>query len=119
MPAALHELDREVMEEVWRRGEATVRDVLGALDRERAYTTVLTVMGTLFRKGLLTRRRDGRTDVYAPALTRDAYVEARARAQASALVSEYGEAALTSFAREMAQLDPGQRRKLERIARGE
>ena len=120
-PPALHELDREVMEQVWRRGEATVRDVLEALNagngRERAYTTVLTVMATLYRKGLLVRRREGRTDIYAPALSRDEYAQARARAGAGALVAEFGEAALTSFAMEMARLDPKTRQRLERRAR--
>ena len=52
------------MEEMWGRGEATVRDVQQALnargDKERAYTTLLTVMTRLDGKGLLTRRRSGR-----------------------------------------------------------
>ena len=65
------------MEEMWRRGEATVRDVQEALnaraEKTRAYTTLLTVMTRLDAKGLLVRRRAGRLDVYAPALSREAY----------------------------------------------
>ena len=65
-------LESEVMEEIWGRGEATVRDVHEALNarggKVRAYTTLLTVMTRLDAKGLLVRRRAGRLDVYAPAL---------------------------------------------------
>ena len=79
------------MEEVWSRGEATVRDVQEALnernEKARAYTTLLTVMTRLDGKGLLVRRRSGRLDIYAPALTRDDYLAARAEAEVSALVA--------------------------------
>jgi predicted transcriptional regulator len=108
------------MEEVWREGEATVRSVLEALNasanKERAYTTVMTVMAKLDRKGLLTRRRRGKTDVYRPVMSRHEYVEARARAEVGALVDRYGDVALMHFAREMAQLDPKRRDELRRLA---
>ena len=54
------------MEEVWRQGEATVRSVLEAMNAaagqpERAYTTVLTILQRLDRKGLVSRSRRGKT----------------------------------------------------------
>ena len=73
------------MEEIWARGEATVRDIHQALNARggkiRAYTTVLTVMTRLDAKGLVVRRRAGRLDVYSPALSREAYLQARAEAE--------------------------------------
>jgi predicted transcriptional regulator len=121
VPPPLGELEADVMEHVWRQGEATVRSVLEALNataaKARAYTTVMTVMGNLDRKGLVTRRRDGRTDIYRPIMSREAYLDARARAEAGALVGRYGDAALMAFAREMDRLDPEQRRQLRRLAR--
>ena len=109
------------MEEVWRRAEATVREVLEALNasasRVRAYTTVMTVMAKLHRKGLLERRRKGKTDIYRPVMSREQYLEARAQAEVGALVDEYGEVALVHFARQMAQLDPERREQLRRLAR--
>lgn len=109
------------MEEVWRREEATVREVLEALNasasRERAYTTVMTVMAKLHRKGLLDRRREGKTDFYRPIMSREQYLEARAQAEVGALVDEYGEVALVHFARQMDQLDPKRREQLRRLAR--
>lgn len=110
------------MEEVWRRAEATVRDVLEALNssasRVRAYTTVMTVMSKLHSKGLLDRRREGKTDIYRPVMSREQYLQARARAEVGALVEEYGEVALVHFARQMAELDPERREQLRRLARG-
>lgn len=122
-PPVLGGLEREVMEQLWREGEATVRVVLRALNlasgRERAYTTVMTVMGNLHRKGLLRRRRAGRTDVYTPALDRDAYTEARVRADVDALVARYGDVAYAHFAREVARLDPERRERLRQVTRRE
>src|SRR3954449_11735584 len=109
-PPALHALENEVMEEIWGRGEATVRDVQEALnaraDKTRAYTTLLTVMTRLDTKGMLVRRRAGRLDVYAPALAREEYFQTRAEAEVAALVEDFGDLALAHFARHIRQLDP-------------
>lgn len=107
------------MEEVWRRSEATVRDVLEALNRgpkQRAYTTVMTIMARLAEKGLLTRRRQGRSDVYAPVMARDAYLQARARAEVGALVEEFGDVALAHFAKRVNDLDSERLTELRRLA---
>jgi len=58
---ALGELERAVMAQLWSAdGPLTVRDVHDHLERELAYTTVMTVMDNLHRKGQLQRQRDGR-----------------------------------------------------------
>ena len=121
-PPELHELEAEVMENVWSRdGEVAVRDVMEALNRRtkkpRAYTTYMTILGRLHAKGLVTRRREGKTDLYKPSYTREEYADLRARAGVDSLVEQYGDAAFTHFARQMADLDPDRRRELQRIAR--
>jgi predicted transcriptional regulator len=120
-PPALHELESEVMEQLWGSGESTVRDVMQAINKqtrtERAYTTFMTVMARLHKKGVLARRRDGKTDYYAPVYDRDEYMALRAAAEVDHLVTQYGDAALSHFARQMANLDPARRRALERLAR--
>jgi predicted transcriptional regulator len=122
VPPALHELEAEVMEELWRAGEASVRAVMQAVNKragkDRAYTTYMTVMARLHRKALLIRRREGKTDYYAPAYTREEYLTLRSRAAVEDLVAEYGDVALTHFAQQMAKLDPARRRALQRLARG-
>src|SRR5213596_3189436 len=120
-PPALHELETEVMDTIWAGDEMTVRQVMDELNArsspERAYTTFMTVMARLDDKGLLTRRRDGKADFYRPVMSREDYVAARAEAEVGALVDQFGDVALTHFARQMASLDPERRRALQRLAR--
>jgi predicted transcriptional regulator len=109
------------MGEAWRHDEVTVRAVLEALNRrapKRAYTTIMTVMTRLDGKGLLGRRRVGKTDVYKPTMSREEYLEARARSQIDELVAEYGDVALAHFARQLDSLDPERLRQLRRLAEG-
>jgi predicted transcriptional regulator len=71
------ELEAAIMDRLWSRAEAaTVRDLLPELRerREIAYTTVLTVMDNLYRKGWLRRESAGRANRYAPVITREEYV---------------------------------------------
>jgi predicted transcriptional regulator len=58
----------ELMKLVWARGTATVRDVYEALLAERriAYTTVMTMMNVLEKKGHLKKKSTGRSFVYRP-----------------------------------------------------
>lgn len=109
------------MEEVWRREEATVRDVLEALNKghkKRAYTTIMTIMGRLEEKGLLRRRKRGRAHFYRPAMSRAEYLEARAQSEVDELVAGYGDLALAHFARQLGTLDPKRRRQLRKLAEG-
>ncbi|MBA2740370.1 MAG: BlaI/MecI/CopY family transcriptional regulator [Nocardioidaceae bacterium] len=70
------ELEAVVMDVLWsREGSATVRDVLGEMQRTRsiAYTTVMTVMDNLHRKGFLSREMEGRAWRYEPVKTRERF----------------------------------------------
>jgi len=110
------------MDTVWDAEEASVREVMDALNRAaprpRAYTTYMTILGRLHAKGLLTRRREGKTDVYRPVHTRAEYADLRAQAEVAALVETFGDVALGHFARQVSELDPDRRAALERLARG-
>ena len=71
MPA-LGDLEAQVMRRIWVRGKpATVRDIVGDLRCERpiAYTTVMTVMDNLRKKGWLRREPDGRAYRYEPLIS--------------------------------------------------
>jgi len=59
---------------LWLMGEGSVKDVreLVAPTRPLAYTTVMTVLYRLSRRGIVTRRKAGRAFVYGPAVSRDA-----------------------------------------------
>lgn len=63
------------MDVLWERGPLAVREVGKLLqgDNILAYTTVMTTLDRLFKKGLLQRRKDGIAFIYEPAMTRDEY----------------------------------------------
>jgi predicted transcriptional regulator len=68
--AALGPLERAVMDAMWRGGHLSVREVQAQLGTPAAYTTVMTTLDRLFKKGLVHRTRDGRAFLYTAALER-------------------------------------------------
>jgi predicted transcriptional regulator len=78
----------------------------------------MTVVHRLDCTGMLEWRRAGKTDHYEPSLARDEHQQRRADKEVRDLVSAYGDAALSQFARHIAGLDPARRRALQRLARG-
>lgn len=75
--ARLGDLERAIMDRLWALDETdptaslTVRDIHESISQERdiAYTTVMTVLDRLTKKGLVTRERDGRAWRYQPVST--------------------------------------------------
>jgi len=67
---ALGKLERQVLDETWRSGEVTVREVYTAFGENVAYTTLMTTLDRLYKKKLLQRRKDGRAFLYSPAVSR-------------------------------------------------
>lgn len=66
-------LELRCLQALWALGEANVRGVQAAMaDRKLAYTTVMTVLDRLVRRGGVERRKMGRAFVYAPLLSREA-----------------------------------------------
>jgi predicted transcriptional regulator len=70
MPAPL---ELQCLKVLWARGEGTVADVQRVLEprRKLAYTTVMTLLDRLLRKGAVTRRKAGRAFIYTPAVQRE------------------------------------------------
>ncbi len=58
------------MEILWESGESNVREVAARLAHPLAYTTVMTTLDRLFKKGLLQRHRIDRAFIYSPRLSR-------------------------------------------------
>jgi len=71
-------LEIAVMEILWTTGESNVHDVIARLDRPLAYTTVMTTLDRLFKKGLLDRRKKDRAFVYAPRFSKADWERKRA-----------------------------------------
>lgn len=78
--SALGDLEREVMEAIWRRGEETsVREIHSTFEERAAYTTLMTTLDRLHKKGLLERRKEGRAFLYAPRISREDFTRSVAR----------------------------------------
>jgi len=69
-PPALGPLEIAVMEILWDRGESNVHDVVEKLGRPLAYTTVMTTLDRLYKKGLLSRHKSERAFLYSTRQTR-------------------------------------------------
>jgi len=63
-------LEERLLEALWERGTATVRELVDADCHDLAYTTVMTTLDRLFKKNLLAREAEGRAFRYTPRFTR-------------------------------------------------
>lgn len=94
----LTQAEMQIMNTLWSLSEATVRQVQENLKSKKkpAYNTVLTMMRILRDKGIVASRRDGKTDIYHPLVTRkqigrnylDEMLQVFFSGSASALVSQ-------------------------------
>jgi BlaI family penicillinase repressor len=82
-------LELDCMNTLWPIGEATVREIRDQLAsrRPRAYTTIMTIMDRLARKGVVERRKVGRAYYYRPNLSAE---EARTHALGQVVESFFG-----------------------------
>jgi predicted transcriptional regulator len=109
----LGDLEALVMEQLWAASEPqSVRQVLGALPdgRNRAYTTVMTVLDNLFQKGFVQRERAGRAYAYTAAQSRAEYT-AEVMEEALSRGGDRG-AALMHFVDQLAPEEAAQLRTL-------
>src|ERR1044071_9534975 len=88
---ALGDLEREVMTQLWDAGEPLSRQ------RDLAYTTVMTVLDRLAKKGVVTQQRADRAYRYAPAQTREEMTAALMLDALSAAPDGVRDAALAHF----------------------
>jgi predicted transcriptional regulator len=116
---SLGALEREVMDLVWTRGDVSVRDACARFGPGVAYTTVMTTMDRLFKKGLLTRRKVGRAFVYAAAASREALEGAVATELVHSLLQRDGEPlpVLSSLVDAVSDRDRALLEELERLIR--
>lgn len=114
---ALGPLETLVMDALWERGSGTPREVAEAL-REgapRAYTTIMTILGRLYAKGLLDRQRAGLAWRYRPRLSSAEFGRALAAERARVLVAEHGVAGLAAVIQAAAATDATLLDTLERL----
>ncbi len=71
--STLGKLEMTVMEEAWARGRLSVSEIHRAFGERTAYTTWMTTLDRLYKKGLLKREKEGRAYLYTPSLTREEF----------------------------------------------
>jgi len=71
-------LEIHVMEVVWATGECNVRDVVEKLERRLAYTTIMTTLDRLYKKGFLDRHKAERAFVYSARISNQEWERQRA-----------------------------------------
>ncbi|MEV0185974.1 BlaI/MecI/CopY family transcriptional regulator [Streptomyces sp. NPDC050625] len=109
------ELEGEVLAALWAAGEpATAAAVHEHLGGDSAYTTVLTILTRLCEKGLVTRRKEGRSHLYAPVHDQPGL----AAAGMHSLLDEGGDRA-TVLARFVSDLSPEDERLLGQLLHGD
>lgn len=109
-------LQARVLRTLAERGESSVREVFDALPprTELAYTTVMTVLDHLYKKGAVVRRLEGKGYRYSARFTQGELRDRMARYLVQELVDDFGETALAHFA---SALDGVDRRRLARLRR--
>ena len=92
-------LETEIMDVVWSCGEVTVRDVHRRISERRpiAYTTVMTTLGRLTDKGILTRIESQPAHRYEALLSREQYARSTVKSVVDWLVDHFPEPAVSYF----------------------
>lgn len=111
----LGELETEVMGVVWKAGKPlSVSDVVKVLSKKRniAYTTIMTIMGRLVDKGVLTRKLDGKNYLYQPKVSREIFVAKSVHNIFTTAVSTLGQEVVLHFTKEIQKINPKKREEL-------
>ena len=113
----LGELEASLMSIVWQHPTVTAREVCDRMtgSRERAYTTVMTTLDRLHRKGLLGRRKDGGAWRYEASFTKPEYERALADQLAAKILADHGDTALSAFIDAAEKVDDELLDKLARL----
>jgi len=115
-PRALGELEEAVMEVLWSAAEPlSVKEVQRRLERELAYTTIMTILDRLYRKRLVEREKDGLAFQYTPAFTRTGFQQRLMAGLLGDMLPEAGAALLATFVDLATEMDEGNLELLEQL----
>lgn len=109
-------LELEVMKIIWLKQEATVQQVLMELNKDNgyAYTTIMTVMNRLNKKGIITYHKLGKVYVYSPVYDSAELIRRISSEQVESLLVDYGDLAITQFVDAIGH-NPNQLHKLKML----
>jgi predicted transcriptional regulator len=104
----LGDLEGEIMQYMWDIERARVRHIFRLINHKRpiAYTTVMTVMGNLVEKGLLTRTSEGNRYVYQVAQSKDEFLRNISKKMVRSILHDFGDLAIAGFMGEISKIKP-------------
>lgn len=110
-------LEKSVMDILWERGEATGREVFEGISREKtlAFTTVLTVMDRLLKKGLIKRAKRGGVFVYTASMTKDNFVKQISQEVLQGILDISASSAASSFVDLLYKTNPEEIDRLSKL----
>jgi predicted transcriptional regulator len=101
-------LEAEVMQYMWEVKVAPVQRVVQVFNSRRpvAYTTIMTVMGHLVDKELLTRTADGKRYIYQVAQSQEEFLLKASQNMVRSVLSDFGDLAIAGFMGEISRVNP-------------
>ena len=112
----LGDLELSIMEVLWEESPQAVRDVQRRVARGKlAYTTIMTTLDRLYKKGLLAREKDGIAFVYRPAIDREEYQRRVVEATVTPLLEQGSGGVLAAFVDIAADLSEDNLKQLEKL----
>ena len=113
----LGDLETDIMEIIWQKGELTVRQVYEMLQEKRtiAYTTVMTVMSRLADKGLLQKIKEGNAFLYRAPSTKEEFTRSTLKKVINELMADFSAPAISQFLDSIEDADPEKMEELSRL----
>lgn len=113
----LGDLEKAVMDVLWEKGEATGREVFKEIGKGRslAFTTILTVMDRLLKKGLIKRIKRGKLFVYTPSMSKDDFVRQVSREVLQGILDISASSAASSFVDILYKTSPEEIERLSKL----
>lgn len=108
-------LEARIMEIIWRHPRITIKEVKEKLDEESPinFNTVMTVMNRLVDKRHLQKGKLGRSYVYEPIESKQAFIESQTKAISENLIQEFGDVLVSHLLENLDNFDPDMIKKLE------
>ncbi len=114
-PSPFGELEEKVMNIIWDKKSATVSQVKEALKDKFAYTTIMTVMDRLYKKGILQREKEGKGYRYYPTLTKEEFEKELAKKVVKEIIREKPSTVVSAFEGVIEELPEEEIRKIKSL----
>ncbi len=117
-PSPFGELEEKVMDILWTKGNATVKEINEELSKKGekyAYTTIMTILDRLYKKGVLDRKKEGKGYRYVPKLSKEQFEEMVTEKVISEIVKANPSTAVAAFGGIIDELNEEEIKKLKEI----